>query len=131
MNPFRFIIFFIPTFIYWLVTSIRNLFFNIGIFNSHSFDVPIIGVGNLSVGGTGKTPHVEYIISLLLNHKYKVAVLSRGYKRETKGYREAGFNYTPAELGDESCQMKNKFPDIILAVCESRVKGIKKLMEDH
>ena len=72
-------------FLYWLITFIRNWLYDIGVFKSHSFDIPIIAVGNLSVGGTGKTPQIEYLIRLL-SEKYNVAVLSRGYKRLSKGF---------------------------------------------
>ena len=84
MGILRFLLFPL-TLLYDLVTRIRNYFYELGLFDSKSFDVPIIAVGNLSVGGTGKTPQIEYLIRLLQNN-YKIAVLSRGYKRNTKGF---------------------------------------------
>ncbi|MFQ3579181.1 MAG: tetraacyldisaccharide 4'-kinase, partial [Bacteroidales bacterium] len=104
--------------------------YDFNIFKSTEFDIPIISVGNISIGGTGKTPHVEFIISIL-QKDFKLAVLSRGYKRKTKGFREvqAGENYLLS--GDEPLQIKEKFPEIIVAVCENRKIGIKKLLELH
>ncbi len=115
---------------YGTIVRIRNFLYDFNIFKSAEFDIPIISVGNISIGGTGKTPHVEFIISIL--HKdFKPAVLSRGYKRKTKGFREvqAGENYLLS--GDEPLQIKEKFPEIIVAVCENRKIGIKKLLELH
>ena len=114
--------------IYGLVVQIRNLLFDIGILKSEHFNFPIISIGNITVGGTGKTPHVEYLIRLL-KHQYDVAVLSRGYKRKTKGFILASENSSPAEIGDEPAQIKLKFPEIQVAVHESRVKGISELIK--
>lgn len=115
--------------IYWLVTFIRNWLYDIGFFKSIEFDndLPIIAVGNLSAGGTGKTPHTEYLIRLL-KENYKIAVLSRGYKRSTKGFVLANEAISAAELGDESYQIHTKFPDVTVAVCEERKLGIFKLL---
>ena len=115
--------------IYWLVTFIRNWLYDIGFFKSIEFDndLPIIAVGNLSAGGTGKTPHTEYLIRLL-KENYKIAVLSRGYKRSTKGFVLANDAISAAELGDESYQIHTKFPDVTVAVCEERKLGIFKLL---
>ena len=107
----------------------RNKFFDFGIFKSRIFSLPIICVGNLTVGGTGKTPFTEYIIKLL-NKNFKIAVLSRGYKRKTKGYFLSKADSTPIEIGDEPVQIKNKFPDITLAVDEKRVNGIQNLISE-
>ena len=112
--------------LYALVTSIRNVMFDVGIFNSASYDKPVIAVGNLSVGGTGKTPQIEYLISLLKEH-YKIAVLSRGYGRATKGFVLATKEHLAADIGDEPLQFFKKFPEISVAVDEDRVHGISKL----
>ncbi|MCH5247224.1 MAG: tetraacyldisaccharide 4'-kinase [Muribaculaceae bacterium] len=112
---------------YGWVTGIRNLFFRWGILEEHSFDVPLIVVGNLAVGGTGKTPHTEMVVELM-RHKYKVAVLSRGYKRSTKGFILASPQSTPGTIGDEPYQIYHKFSGTVpVAVCESRVKGVQEL----
>ncbi len=116
--------------IYWLVTYIRNLLYDWKIFKSTSYKIPIVAIGNLSVGGTGKTPHTEYLIKIL-QEKYKIGVLSRGYKRTTNGYILANENITPEELGDESYQIYSKFKNIKVAVCEDRRTGIKKLIEEE
>lgn len=113
--------------IYWLVTFVRNWLYDIGFFKSKSYNLPIIAIGNLSAGGTGKTPHTEYLIRLLKDN-YKVAVLSRGYKRSTKGFVLANETISAAELGDESYQIHTKFPDVSVAVCEDRQTGIENLM---
>jgi tetraacyldisaccharide 4'-kinase len=115
-------------FLYWLITFIRNWLYNIGVFKSYSFDVPIIAVGNLSVGGTGKTPQIEYLIRLL-SEKYRVAVLSRGYKRLSKGFVLADDQATASSIGDEPFQFYSKFPTIQVAVDANRKKGIEKLLQ--
>ena len=112
--------------IYGLVTFIRNKFFDWGMLPSHSFNIPIISVGNLSTGGTGKTPHIEYLVNLLRSD-YKVAVLSRGYKRQSSGFKLADKSSTYQELGDEPCQYVSKFDDVYVAVDEDRVHGVKQL----
>jgi tetraacyldisaccharide 4'-kinase len=91
------------------------------------FSLPVICIGNLSTGGTGKTPFTEYLINLL-KKQYKVATLSRGYKRKTKGFIIANAQNTPHETGDEACQIKNKFPDVIVAVDKNRRRGIRNLL---
>lgn len=113
--------------LYGMITSIRNFFFDKGILKSYSFDLPIIAVGNLSVGGTGKTPQIEYLIRLL-SDKYKIATLSRGYKRQSKGFilAEAGTN--AATIGDEPFQFFQKFPSIQVAVDADRKNGIEQLL---
>ena len=115
-------------FLYWLITFIRNWLYDIGLFKSYSFDVPIIAVGNLSVGGTGKTPQIEYLIRLL-SEKYRVAVLSRGYKRLSKGFVLADDQATANSIGDEPFQFYSKFPTIQVAVDTNRKKGIEKLLQ--
>ena len=104
--------------------SVRNKLFDWGWLRSKSFDVPVICVGNLAVGGTGKTPHTEYLIKLMLREKLHVATLSRGYKRKSKGYVLATAESGVRKIGDEPYQMKNKFPDIRVAVDENRCHGI-------
>ena len=107
---------------------LRNAAFNVGLLPQEEFDVPVVSVGNITVGGTGKTPHVEYIIEALYR-RYHVGVLSRGYKRKTKGFILASNNMTPRDIGDEPYQIFNKFTGLItLAVCENRRKGIRELL---
>ena len=115
-------------FLYWLITFIRNWLYDKGIFKSSSFDIPIIAVGNLSVGGTGKTPQIEYLIRLL-SDKYKVAVLSRGYKRTTEGFILADEKATASSIGDEPFQFFSKFPNIQVAVDANRKNGIENLLQ--
>lgn len=114
--------------LYGTVTFVRNKMFDCGILPSEKFDVPVICVGNLSVGGTGKTPHTEYLVRLL-SARYRVAVLSRGYKRKSKGFVLADERTTARELGDEPYQIKRKFPDIKVAVDADRRNGISRLMQ--
>jgi tetraacyldisaccharide 4'-kinase len=116
--------------LYWLVITIRNFLYNIKIIRSTRFGLPLICVGNLSVGGTGKSPMVEYLV-LLLKDKYKVATLSRGYKRKTKGYALADSNTTALEIGDEPMQFHLKFPEVPVAVGEERMVAIPQLLHDH
>lgn len=114
---------------YGFITSIRNLLFDTGILKSYSFDLPVIAVGNLSVGGTGKTPQIEYLIRLLSN-KYKVATLSRGYKRQSEGFVLATSNSNALELGDEPFQFYQKFKNIQVAVDANRKNGIEQLLSN-
>ena len=115
--------------LYGLGVKFRNMLFEIGILRSESFDVPVISVGNITVGGTGKTPHVEYLISLLKD-KMKVAVLSRGYKRRTRGFVIVDDKATARTVGDEPLQMKRKYGgDITVAVDRKRCHGIRQLTE--
>lgn len=113
---------------YGLVVSIRNLMFDVGMLKSKAFPLPVICVGNITVGGTGKTPHTEYLIRLL-SKTHQVAVLSRGYKRKSKGYILANEATPMQDLGDEPYQMKHKFPQIHMAVDKDRCHGIEKLMK--
>jgi tetraacyldisaccharide 4'-kinase len=112
--------------LFGLIVRVRNYLYNNEILKSEDFDLPIIVVGNLAVGGTGKTPHVEYLISLL-SKKFKVAVLSRGYKRKTKGFVLASNQSTASDIGDEPAQIKSKFPELIVATDANRASGIKKI----
>ena len=113
--------------IYAVILSVRNLMFDCGYLKSKSFDLPIISVGNISVGGTGKTPHTEYLIKLLQD-KYRLASLSRGYKRQSKGFVLADQNSNSHDLGDEPMQMNRKFPKLNVAVDADRVNGVKELL---
>ena len=114
--------------LYGLGVRVRNALFDIGVLKSESFAVPVISVGNITVGGTGKTPHVEYLIGLLRG-KCGVAVLSRGYKRKTRGFVVADSKATALTVGDEPYQMKRKFPDVTVAVDRNRRNGIRQLTE--
>lgn len=115
--------------LYGAVTWTRNKLFDLGALKQREFDVPVISVGNIAVGGTGKTPHTEYIVDALSDH-YHIGVLSRGYKRATKGFVLATPHTTPREIGDESYQLYQKFGSkVMVAVCESRVKGIETMLE--
>jgi tetraacyldisaccharide 4'-kinase len=116
--------------LYGLVVLIRNWFYDKGIFKSTGFDLPIIVVGNLDVGGAGKSPMTEYLIHLLKN-QHKIATLSRGYGRATKGFIMASAQSKASDIGDEPAQFKNKFPDVDVAVCEKRVDGVEQLKDDH
>lgn len=113
--------------LYGLITAIRNFLYDIQVLKSYTFDVPIIAVGNLSVGGTGKTPQIEYLIRLLLQH-YKIATLSRGYKRKSKGFVLADSTVNAEILGDEPFQLFKKFPQIQVAVDANRKNGIEQLL---
>jgi tetraacyldisaccharide 4'-kinase len=113
--------------IYGVVVYLRNKCFDLGILKEEEFEIPIISVGNITVGGTGKTPHIEYLIRLLKN-EYKIAVLSRGYKRKTKGFILSDEQSDAETIGDEPCQIKRKFPDIVVAVDSSRRRGITNLL---
>ncbi|MES2416917.1 MAG: tetraacyldisaccharide 4'-kinase [Bacteroidota bacterium] len=114
---------------YGLVILLRNKLFDWGIFKSTKFDLPIICIGNLVVGGAGKTPTTEYLVRLLTG--YKIAILSRGYGRETKGLIIADQNATTQTIGDEPMQYHKKFSTVTVAVCEDRVKGINFLKKNH
>lgn len=116
--------------LYGLGVRFRNQLFELGILKSKSYKTPVISVGNITVGGSGKTPHVEYIVRLLKN-ELKVAVLSRGYKRKSKGYVLANNSTTMLEIGDEPYQMKRKFNDIYVAVDKNRCAGIEHLTTDE
>ena len=115
--------------LYGIGVGFRNQLFNIGLLKQHDYDIPIISVGNITVGGAGKTPHVEYLIRLLKD-KVKVAVLSRGYKRKTHGYVLANDSSTVTDIGDEPYQMKQKYQDVHIAVDKKRVDGIAHITGD-
>ena len=111
---------------YFFIVWLRNKLFDFKILKSKKFDIPIISVGNITVGGTGKTPHIEHFIRKFASKK--VAVLSRGYKRKTSGFVLANENCTAQTIGDEPYQIFRKFPEILVAVDEKRVRGIEKLL---
>ena len=117
------------TFIFRIITGVRNSLFDWKILPSEEFDLPVISVGNLTVGGTGKTPHTEYLINLLKGNR-SVALLSRGYKRKSKGFRLATSNSDAKEIGDEPYQIKSKYPDIHVAVDADRRHGIHQLCKN-
>jgi len=114
--------------IYGSISFIRNKFYDWGWLPSLAFDLPLISVGNISAGGTGKSPTVEYLIRLLQKQSISIATLSRGYGRQTRGYILADSSATAATIGDEPFQFFRKFNDVAVAVCEDRVKGISHLL---
>ena len=117
--------------IYWCITYIRNVMFDKGIISQSAFPIPIISFGNITVGGTGKTPHTQYLISKL-QHTHSVATLSRGYKRKTKGYVDTTqTEITPQIIGDEAFMTHKNFPNCIVAVCEKRVVGVQSILTKH
>lgn len=116
--------------LYGLIIIIRNWMYDKKYLRSAEFGLPLICVGNLSVGGTGKSPMVEYLVALLKND-FVVATLSRGYKRKTRGYALAGENTTALEIGDEPMQFHKKFPDVAVAVGEQRVEAIPQILHDR
>jgi len=126
-NPFIRFLLSPVAFLFNMATWIRNQLFEWKLLPSKQFPVPVICSGNISVGGTGKTPFTEYLIALL-KERYKVATLSRGYKRDTKGFLLVDANSTASDAGDEACQIKRKFPEITVAVDENRRHGINQLL---
>ena len=114
--------------LYGLGISLRDLFYRKGLLKGISFDLPIIAVGNLSVGGAGKTPHIEYLIRLLKDY-IDVATLSRGYKRKTKGFLEVDPRYNAEKVGDEPLQFKRKFRDVLVTVAENRTFAIPEILK--
>ncbi len=116
--------------LYGLGVKLRNFLFDTGIRKSQKFKTPVISIGNITVGGTGKTPHVEYLVRLLQDHLH-VAVLSRGYKRKSSGFVMAGDSTTMSDIGDEPFQMKQKFPKVTIAVDRNRVHGINCLTDNN
>ena len=117
------------SFLYGLGVCLRNKMFDWDILHSRSYDIPVISIGNITVGGTGKTPHTEYLIKLL-KKEFKVAVLSRGYKRKSKGFVMATATSSAKEIGDEPYQIKQKFPEITVSVDKNRCHGIETLCEE-
>ncbi len=119
----------IASLLYGFVIRTRHWLFDIGVLRSRQFDIPIICVGNITVGGTGKTPIVELLVSHF-SKSHKVAVISRGYGRKTKGYLEVQTTSSYRDVGDEPLQIKRKFPEVPIVVCERRVEGIERLCEE-
>jgi tetraacyldisaccharide 4''-kinase len=117
-------------FLYYLVLSVRHKLYDWHLLPSHSFKEPVICVGNLCFGGTGKTPMTEFLVQLL-SEKYRVAILSRGYGRNTKGFKWAEHDSTFETIGDEPLQYKRKFPDLMIAVDENRTEGITKMLNSN
>ena len=124
------IVFKLLSYIYGMVIAIRHWLFDINVLKSQKFNIPIICVGNITVGGTGKTPTAEMIIDTM-KPTYKVALLSRGYGRRTKGYREVTLDSSYRDVGDEPLQIKLKFPDVLVVVCEKRVEAIRRIEAEH
>ena len=116
--------------IYGVGVSIRNWFYDMKIVKSRHFDIPIVCVGNIAVGGTGKTPTVEFLLGRLQS-EYRIAVLSRGYRRRSKGYIEVAVGDSFLKVGDEPKQIKRKFPEAVVVVCENRVEGVERIIREH
>ncbi len=117
--------------LYGAVTWVRNKLFDKEILRQEEFDIPVVAVGNLSVGGTGKTPHVEYLLDNLASD-YKIAVLSRGYRRRTRGFVLANSRSNAEQLGDEPMQIYRKYGHrVVVAVCESRTEGVRELLRNY
>jgi tetraacyldisaccharide 4'-kinase len=112
--------------IYGFIVSIRNFLYDYKFFKSTEFEIPVISIGNITVGGTGKTPHTEYLVDLLQS-QFVVTTISRGYKRKSRGYQEVDVSSKAINVGDEPLQIKNKFPDIQVVVDEKRVHAIQKI----
>jgi len=112
--------------LYLAIVTTRNVLYDLGFFSSKTFSVPVICVGNLTTGGTGKTPHVEFLVNFLKS-RFNLAVLSRGYLRKSKGFILSDMNSTVSEIGDEPKQMKMSYPDVVFAVDRDRAHGIEKL----
>lgn len=112
--------------VYGLIISLRNFLYDYKVFKTSEFEIPVISIGNITVGGTGKTPHTEYLVELL-RKQFRVTTISRGYKRKTKGYHEVMPDSTATEVGDEPLQIKTKFKDIQVVVDEKRVHAIHKI----
>jgi len=129
-NPIAFILLYPFSLVYGMLIGLRNLFYEAKLLRSTSFSLPVINVGNLSMGGTGKTPHIEYLIKMLTPY-INVATLSRGYKRKSKGFRMVQVSDNAMMAGDEPLQFKRKFRHIPVAVSESRNIGIPNILKQH
>ncbi len=112
---------------YGMVVNVRNWMYNANVLKQYKFDIPVICVGNITVGGTGKTPHIEYLIDLL-SAEYKIGVLSRGYKRKSKGFRVVHTTSLSEEVGDEPLQIKQKYPNVGVFVDKDRKNGIEQIL---
>jgi tetraacyldisaccharide 4'-kinase len=116
--------------IFGIITLVRNLMYNTGFLHSHEFNLPVICIGNITIGGTGKTPHCEYLVDLL-KEKFKVVVLSRGYMRKSRGFLIATPGVNQSDLGDEPLQIFRKHPDVTVAVDADRVRGIRSILDQR
>jgi len=116
--------------LYGFIISFVNLSYDIGLLKASKFSVPVIGIGNLSIGGAGKTPHIEYLIEMLKDY-IDIATLSRGYKRQTKGFRYVQHHDTALTAGDEPLQYRRKYPDIVVSVSESRAYAIPQILQQY
>ena len=125
-NPFLLPI----SYLYKLGVTFRHRLFDWGIFKQEKFEVPVICIGNITVGGTGKTPMAEMVIAYM-SQRHRIALISRGYGRKTKGYIEVRADAHYRQVGDEPLQIKRKFPDTVVVVCERRVEGIRRLLQEH
>ncbi len=114
------------SYLYQGIINFRHMLFNMGVLKTRSFKTPTINVGNLALGGTGKTPHIEYLIRFL-SEDYRVATLSRGYKRKTKGFILADNHHSFEDIGDEPKQLKTQFPNILVSVDANRCRGVEQL----
>ena len=123
------ILLFLFSIIYGTTSSLRNLLFDIGIFKTKSFSIPIICIGNLNVGGSGKTPHTDYIFKILTNKK--VAIISRGYKRKTNNLYNVEIDSDYNMVGDEPLMLKRKNPSALVVVCANRVEAINHISKNH
>lgn len=115
---------------YWCALALRNYLYDKGFKKAEKFDIPVVSVGNITVGGTGKTPHTEMIVQALRG-QYRIAVISRGYKRKSKGYHVVKTTDDFTVCGDEPLQIKRKFPEIVVAVCKDRNAAIRKVIDDY
>ena len=116
--------------IYLIIISLRNFLFNCGILKSKKYHIPLIGIGNLSTGGTGKTPMAEYIFENF-SKKFNLALLSRGYKRSSSGYIKASLRSSPKSIGDEPYQIFKKFKNLLVSVDENRGRGVNNLILEN
>ena len=125
-NPFLLPI----SYLYKLGVTFRHRLFDWGILKQEKFEVPVICIGNITVGGTGKTPMAEMVIAYM-SQRHSIALISRGYGRKTKGYIEVRADAHYRQVGDEPLQIKRKFPDTVVVVCERRVEGNRRLLQEH
>lgn len=116
--------------LYGFIIGVRNVLYDIGLFRATKFSLPIINIGNLSVGGAGKSPHVEYLLNMLKPY-IKVAILSRGYNRKTEGFRDVKLEDTALDVGDEPLMFKRKHKDVVVAVAENRTNGVSQILMDY
>ncbi len=130
MRKRRSLLFYPLSLVYGLITSFRNFLYNSRLLHSEEFSLPVICIGNITVGGTGKTPHTGYLVELLKD-RFRVAVLSRGYRRKTKGFLASSQTSSVKEIGDEPLQLFSRYPEIIVAADAYRVNGVKRILKEH